>query len=563
MTVRVCLLVTLAALACETRAPTVAPRDATLDQPDTIEPLDATKTPDAPAAPDVALDASEASVPEVPRVAVTTFHHDIQRTGANRAERVLTPERLRSGAFGRDPAFAPTLDGDVYGQPLYLPRVAIAGSERAVVYVATQANSLYALDADTGATLWRTRVAPAVPLARMPCGNIGPTTGTVSTPVIVRETGTLYAVSYTSDNGGLARYFVISAVDVATGALRRGFPARIAPPASNGSTFDPGAQGQRGALTYVDGRVYIPFGGLANDCGVFHGWVVGVDPIDPSDQTAFATPGVASGIWSYGGPSADGAGNLYVSTGNGRTPTSMGSRVIRLGTGARGPTYEDTTARWFAPSNHLTLDGGDVDLNSIQPMVLPTHAGSRTPRLLFQAGKSGIAYLLDRDDLGGVGRGNGDVGEGVFSAPVSGRGAFGAAATWSDGRDVYVFVPSRGYRFGGCNGRDDPGGILTLRLRTDLTGSAFTRTWCSAGVSNPSAPTVSSNGDRDAVLWVAGTTPPELRAYDVAEGVEVYRATGADAPPSVRQWVPPVVVEGSVYVTGSVTVLRYRLRSGG
>ena len=434
MTARVCLLVTMAALACETRAPTAAPRDATTaDKPDAPEDVEAV---DAPLAADV--DAPDAPAPEVPRVAVTTFHHDIQRTGANRAERVLTPARLRSGAFGRDPGFAPALDGDVYGQPLYLPRVAVGGGERAVVYVATQANSLYALDADTGATLWRTRVAPAVPLARMPCGNVGPTTGTVSTPVIARETGTLYAVSYTSDDGGLTRYFVISAVDVATG--------------------------------------------------------------------------------------------------NGRTATSMGSRVIRLGTGPRGPTYEDTTARWFAPSNHLTLDEGDVDLNSIQPMVLPTHAGSRTPRLLFQAGKSGIGYLLDRDDLGGVGRGNGDVGEGVFSAPVSGRGTFGAAATWSDGREVYVFVPSRGYRFGGCNGREDPGGVLTLRLRTDVTGSAFTRTWCSAGVSNPSAPTVSSNGDRDALLWVAGTTPPELRAYDVAEGVEVYRATGADAPPSVRAW---------------------------
>ena len=207
MTARVCLLVTMAGLACETRAPTVAPRDATTaDRPDAPEDVAAI---DAPLAADV--DAPDAPAPEVPRVAVTTFHHDIQRTGANRAERVLTPARLRSGAFGRDPGFAPALDGDVYGQPLYLPRVAVGGAERAVVYVATQANSLYALDADTGATLWRTLGGASAPVARY--------------------TSTPSATSYTRSSGGVVPATHSSAsrspLDDTVGALGFDTPALL------------------------------------------------------------------------------------------------------------------------------------------------------------------------------------------------------------------------------------------------------------------------------------------------------------------------------------------------
>jgi len=472
-------------------------------------------------------------------VAVTTFQFDRGRSGANRSETRLTPASVRAG-FGRVAAFSPRLDGDVYAQPLYLPGLLVGGARHDVLFVATQSNSLYALDAATGVELWRTALGTPVPQSRQQCGNIS-TIGVVSTGVIDPATGTLYAVAFTSD-GSLQ--FRLNALDVTTGRQRAGYPANIAPAAVGGSTFDARTTGQRGALQFDGGRVFVPFGGLYGDCGIYHGWVVGIDAATPTRQTAFATPGRGSGIWAPGGMSMDEAGRLYVATGNstplgGSTPGSMGERVIRLGGGAAGPTVSTATASYFEATDARMLDLQDLDIGSVAPLVLPPIAGA--PRMVWQGGKAGVSYLFNREDLGGAG------GQ-LFQARYFSGGNFGAAATWSNGAQTYVFAPGRGTR-AGCSGS---GGVMALRVN----GLALATAWCSGSVSNPSAPAVSSNGNSDGVLWVAGTSPATLRAVDIATGVEIF----ADAPPSVRQWTPIVVADGRVYVTGARTVSLYTTR---
>jgi len=89
-----------------------------------------------------------------------------------------------------------------------------------------------------------------------------------------------------------------------------------------------------------------------------------------------------------------------------------------------------------------------------------------------------------------------------------------------------------------------------------VTGAGLTTAWCSATVSNPSPPAVSSNGNDNGILWVAGTSPASLRAIDISNGMEIF----AGAPPSVRQWTPVVVADGRVYVTGSRTVSLFTTR---
>lgn len=517
------------------------------------------------AASDVANDASsdvptDAS-PPMTRVTVPMFHYDIQHSGANRNERALTPEALRTGRFSRDTGFVTTLDGDVYGQPLYVPDVMTPTGLHDVLVVATQANSLYGLDAVTGAMLWRGAFEPAVPLARLPCGNIGPTTGIVSTPVYDPSTGLVWAVAYNSLNAGVTRRFSLRSFEIATGRERADLGTVLSLPTSNGSAWDPSAQGQRGAITLVDGRVYVSFGGLYNDCAVYHGWVVGVNITRTSDQISFGTSGVGSGFWAYGGPVADGVGHLFATNGNGRSPDSMGSTLFRFATRPAGPVYTPTTNDFFSPSNRNYMDVSDSDFGSIAPIVLPDHVGSRTPHLIFQGSKHGTAFLVNRDNLGGLGvsrpppRSN----EAVYADDLYGVGLYGAAATWTDGREVYVFAPGRGIRLRGC--ASGTGGATAVRLRLDTAGnSSFEALWCTASIGNPSAPTVSSNGNDTPVLWITGTEPPEMRAYDVNTGVELYATSGASAPPSVRQWVPPVVVDGRVYVTGNNAVFLYRLR---
>jgi outer membrane protein assembly factor BamB len=446
---------------------------------------------------------------------------------------------VRAG-FGRVTAFAPSLDGEVYAQPLYLPGLTIGGARHDVLFVATQNNSLYALDAVTGAALWRTALGAPVPRSMQQCGNIN-TIGVVSTGVIDPATGTLYAVAFTSD-GSLR--FRLNALDVTTGRQRARYPADITPPAMGGSSFDARATGQRGALQFDAGRVYVPFGGLYGDCGIYHGWVVGLDAADPTRQVAFATPGRGSGIWAPAGSSMDETGRLYVATGNstplgGTTPGSMGERVIRLGGGPSGPTGPTGTAAYFEASDARLLDLQDLDIGSVAPVLLPPIAGA--PRMLWQGGKAGVSYLVDRENLGGA------VGP-IFQARYFSGGNFGAAATWSNGTQTYVFAPGRGTR-SNCAGS---GGVMALRVN----GSALETAWCSATVSNPSPPAVSSNGNASGLLWVAGTSPATLRAIEIATGMEVF----ADAPPSVRQWTPIVVADGRVYVTGASSVSLYTTR---
>lgn len=523
-------------------APDATPPDAT--SPDATPP-DATP-PDAAspdAAPPDATPPADVPLPPGGSAAVTTYLGDVGRTGANRSESRLTVAAVRAG-FGRVAAFAPSLQGDIYGQPLYVPRLAVMGAMRDVLFVATEGNNVYALDADTGATLWRTNLGPTVSRSQQQCGNIN-TLGVTSTPHIDVASNTLYAVSFVNE-GGIG--FKLNALDLASGMQRSGYPAAINPPMSNGSSFDPRVTGQRGAITFREGKVYVPFGGLYGDCGIYHGWVVGITATNPAEQTAFATPGRGSGIWAPGGLSMDAMGRIFAATGNstplgGHTPGSLGEFVLRFATGAGGASFSmGDMAAQFSPSDARNLDLQDLDIGSVAPVVLP---GS--PARLVQGGKAGTVYLLDANNLGGA--------TPVASQRVCTGGIFGALGAWSNGSDTYAFVPARGTR-SGCSGS---GGIMALRVEG---GSRLATAWCTASIPNAAPPVVSSNGNDDAILWAVGTNTAggtaSLRAYEVATGMEIYANT--EPPPSARQWVPPVVADGRVYVTGASSIALYRAR---
>ena len=485
------------------------------------------------------------------RTAVTTFQFDRGRSGANRSETTLTIAAVTAG-FGRDMGFAPTLDGDVYAQPLYLPNITVMGAAHDTLFVATQANSIFALDALTGATLWTTSLGTPVSRTTQPCGNITPQTGVLGTPVIDAASGTLYAVSFALE--GSTKVFSINALEVATGAQRAGYPQPIRPPTNNGTAFDPNPTGERGASLLLDGRIYVPFGGLYGDCGNFHGWVVGIDTADPTHQTAWATPtpGRGSGIWAPGGISADPTGNIFAATGNGFTGASMGEYVVKLQSGTNGPTLATGPQNFFSPSDRLALDAMDQDIGSVAPLILPDHTGSATPHLAFQPGKVGVGYLVNREDLGGNSTGNGITGEAVYSQRIFSGGVYGSTATWSDGTNVYIFSPGSGTRSTPCTGS---AGVMALRLGLTGTSSTFAPVWCTGSISNAS-PAISSNGNSDGILWVSGGTNT-LRAYNISDGTEIFAATDS---PGVRKWSPPVIADGRVYVTTAQSVTMYRTR---
>jgi hypothetical protein len=349
-----------------------------------------------------------------PSVDVLTYHNDSFRTGANLEETLLTPANVNAGSFGK--LFSYPVDGYVYAQPLYKTNVAIPGrGTHNVVFVATEHDSVYALDADNanptaGGLLWQSRLLNRVsPFARsvtpvpssdifVGYGDIVPEIGITGTPVIDPATGTIYVVAMTKqvlDPFGIVVYVQqLYALDITTGAERFGGPVTI-----QTSGFNPLRANQRAGLVLSNGVVYISWAGFG-DYQPYYGWLIGYDARNLGQVAVFNTSPIAqgAGIWQSGAaPGVDSSGNLYFATGNGpfgpQFPFSFsyGDTVLKLSTNG-GLRVDD----YFTPFNQAQLRDRDWDLGSGGVVLLPDQPGPHQ-HLLVTAGKEGKIYLVDRD----------------------------------------------------------------------------------------------------------------------------------------------------------------------
>ena len=318
----------------------------------------------------------------------TTYRHDGSRSGIDPdSTSPVGPTQIWQ---------TPALDGQVYGQPL------VYGS---TVYVATENDTVYALDAATGTVVWSKHVATPVPSGLLPCGNISPTVGITSTPVIDPVTGAIYVVANTSDGSNASSIqHKLFGLNLADGGLTAGSGTVVDPDPANSA-----AQLQRVSLALDAGKVIIGYGGNAGDCATYHGWLVAVPegggpPLQSFETNASTNEGA---IWAAGNaPPVDGYGNIWTSTGNGDpSKYEYQESVVRL-----SPNLGSPLDAW-APSNWSSLDSGDADLGSSMPVLLPNG-------LVFQIGKAGVGYLLNAGHLGGIGAE-------LYSHSVCSGGSFG------------------------------------------------------------------------------------------------------------------------------------------
>ena len=412
---------------------------------------------------------------------VLTYHGSLDRSGRYVVPG-LTYERARG--LHLDASFHAAYRGGVYAQPLFWER---PGSGGAMLIVATDQDEVYAIDARSGAQIWERTLGEPVPRSALPCGNL-PTLGVTGTPVIDPARATLYLDAMVMrDNEPRHEIYALALAD---GSIAPGWPVDVAT-ALKGS-FTPSVYNERGALALFEGRVFVPYSGHFGDCGDYHGVVVGVSQSDPTKVESFATRARGGGIWGQGGVTGDGK-SLFVTTGNtfGATAWSDGEAVLRLGPSLARP----TEARdYFAPSNWKLLDGADMDLGGTAaiPLDVPTAQGVR--KLIFAIGKTGDAYLLDRDNLGGVG-------PPLSTAHVMANRTMAAPAVWS--ADGGVFVAVQGY---GANCPPDKAekGLVALRIRVDPAPSIETA-WCAAVPGNRGSPIVTTtDGHADPIVFIVG-----------------------------------------------------------
>lgn len=463
----------------------------------------------------------------VPGANLLTYHGDAQRSG-NFIAPSLTWQAARS--MHRDRTFDGAVDGHVYAQPLYWRA---PGKPRGAIIVATENDVVQALDAITGRTIWRTRLGWPVSHFALPCGNISPL-GVTGTPVIDPATNALYLDAMVDRHGTPAH--LVFGLSLKDGEVLPGWPLDVQSALHrHGIAFIPRDQNQRAALALRHGRVYIAYGGNWGDCGRYHGIVLGVDVTAPHATVAWSTRALKGGIWAPGGVVLD-DGSAFFTTGNteGARTWSDGEAVFRL-----GPNLARTTDPhdFFTPRNWQQLDDEDLDMSGVSPLLFNVDGAKR----ILALGKDGKAYLLNRDNLGGVG------GQ-AFARRVANSAIITAPAFFPQGkREIVVFQVQRPVCPSGQSG-----GLEAVAV----TPSAVTPLWCAAPNGRGSAMVTTTNGASQPIVWIAGAQGDgRLHAFRGDTGAALW--TSRQRLPGLRHFVTPLLAGQHLYIAGDGRVFAF------
>jgi hypothetical protein len=491
------------------------------------------------------------------RTDVITYKNDAARTGQNLTESILTLANVNAAGFGQLRFLA--ADGKVDAEPLYLAGLSVQGAVHNTLFVATESDSVYAFDADSGALLWHVSLLrsgeTADDLPPYGCTQVTPTIGITATPVIDRSAGahgTLYVVAMSMTAASSTYHQRLHALDVSSGAELLNGPVDISatyPVRGGTTTFDPAQYEERAALLLSRGVIYTSWTSHC-DAAPYTGWVIAYSQSTLARTAVFnAAPnsgGTGPAIWmSGGGPAADASGNVYLLTANGAFETTLdasgfpdqgdyGNSFLKLSTA--GGTL--TVADYFTMYNEVSESSNDQDLGSGGILLLPdvTDSGGSVRHLAVGAGKDGNLYVVNRDSLGKFSAsGNniwqqlsGVLGGGIFSTPAY----FNGAVYYGPTAAALVAFTARNAQLG------------------NTPSSASTNIFTYPGTS----PALSANGSSNGIVWAhENSNPAVLHAYDASNlGHELYNSSqaagGRDQFGAGNKFITPMIADGKVFV---------------
>ncbi len=497
---------------------------------------------------------------------VLTWHNDTARTGQNLTEAILTPTQVNATNFGLLTNIL--VDGKVDAQPLYVSGLYVANSGmHNVLIIATEHDSVYAVDADNGKVYWQKTMLPAGESTSdtRGCDQVVPEIGITATPVINRQTGpngTIYLVAMSKNASGT--YFQrIHALDLASGAellngpvvVQATFPG-TGDGSSNGTvTFDPKQYKDRPALLLANNTLYTSWGSHC-DSRPYAGWMMAYNPatLQQTSVIDFVPNGSDAAPWNAGaGPAADAAGNVYIALGNGTFDTTLtaqglpaqadyGNSLVKLNSKLAITDYW-TMYNSDAESSH------DTDLGSGGYMLLPdlTDATGITRHLSVAAGKDGNLYLANRDNLGHFDATN----DGTIYQQLTGAlpGGIWSSPAYFNGNIYYGSVNT--------NLRSFPLSQAKLGATPQTTAATF-------GYPG-TTPSVSAYNTTNGIIWATeNTSPAVLHAYDATNlATELYNTSQAansrDAFGTGNKFIAPTIANGKVYIgtTNSVAVFGF------
>jgi hypothetical protein len=491
---------------------------------------------------------------------VTTYKNDLSRSGQNLSESALTPTTVTSSNFGLLRMLP--VDGRVDAQPLYLSQLSVAGGSFNAVFVATEHDSVYAFDSDSGAVLWHVSLLAAgeSPSNDHGCIQVSPEIGVTSTPVIDRAAGahgTIYVAAMSVD--AQSNYHQrLHALDVTTGAELLNGPTDITATYAGAvtSSFDPRYYEERAALLLSGGTIYTTWTSHC-DAPPYGGWIIAFAQSTLARNGALnvaANSSSGPSIWmAGGGPAVDASGNIHLLTANGAFETTLdgngfpnqqdfGNSFLKISSAGAGLKVLD----YFTMSNEVAESGMDMDLGSGGELLLPDlmDSANTVRHLAVGAGKDGNIYVIDRDSMGKF---NAAANQNYQTLGGALPGGIWSTPAYFNGRVYY----------GDVSGTLKAFAISTAKLGASPQSQSATQ-FAYPGT----APSVSANATSNGIVWAhENTNPAVLHAYDATNlAHEFYNSNQAagnrDQFGAGNKYITPTVADGKVFVgtTNAVAV---------
>jgi hypothetical protein len=500
---------------------------------------------------------------------VLTYHNDNARTGLNSSETTLTPQNVNASSFGLIRNLP--VDGAVYAQPLYVSNAQVFSAGQSLgshnlVIVATEHDSVYAFDADSGTMYWRVSMLGAgeVPSDPLGCGDITPELGITSTPVIDRAMGshgTIFVLAMSKTPNTTNYYDRLHALDIATGqdvlspvTIQASYPGNGPNNDASGHViFDPRHERGRAGLLLLNGTIYTEWGSFC-DFEPFAGWIIAYNE-NTFAQTAvfnsnpngippssYLPDGSGGGIWQSGSPAAvDPAGNLYLATGNGPFDTNLNNGFPS--NGDFGDSFLKLSANlkvidYFTPFDQAKAAANDTDLSSGGSLVLDiADSGGLVHHLAIAAGKDNNIYVLNRDNVGKFNSGSNNI---YQELPNALPGGVWSSPAYFNGSIYYEPQSHQLRQFKFSNAKLDPVPVSISNTTFPYPGGV---------------PSISSSGNTNGIVWIQEFgNQAILHAYDATNlSNELYSSVAVNFGSPVKFSVP-TVCNGKAFVATQSSV---------
>jgi hypothetical protein len=460
-----------------------------------------------------------------------TYGHDQMRSGNAAGEIAISPSTVKNLAL----KWSAPVDGKLTAQPLFAGSVQVAGQAHDLVVAVTSNNSVFGLDAATGAILWSRHFGAPSGAGSVPGGF-----GIGQTPAIDKVNGRIYTVT---DDGILRTLALATGMDAA--------PALTVIP-NNTAT-----NSVYGGLNLVGAKLYIPTSSNGNDDHPWSGRLIQVDVSGaaPTISTTFKVvpsvpdPNGGGGIWGWGGITVDPlSGRVLAATaadGIDGSPSGQGflpwsGRMLALDTslnvlGAYEPPHPTP-----CPGDSGTCD---MDFGSTPTL----YQSPGCPVMASAVNKDGHMYTLSVNDLAANKTASLQAVQLNIAWDGPGRGGLtGLPAYWPLGNMLFVtdgLDPSLGLSIPGVNA-----GVVGLKVGPSCTAKvAWSVDWSgrSGGPAltapdQPPSPATVAGG----VVFVASGVDGSVHAFDPATGTELWNSGRSI---SGVTFVAPMVAEGVLY----------------